>query len=391
MSRPARSLLLPCLAVLALLAPAAWAETPPEANDPKPAPISKAVAWLPDLTLLTHFGVMGVFNGTPLPTGQFDLARNGFGFQQLEVALDRDLGAFARLSVDLSVAESGFFLNEASAETLSLPGRIHVRAGRFRSRVGYANARRPGAQEFVEQPLALGKMFGPRGHLNLGAELRWSVPVPFRFDLYGAAMAATGPGARSFYGNEDIEIQHPRDFAYQLGFKMGFDLGDGKRTHLGFGFDAVLGPNAHGRKSGTDIYAVGAFVEHALKNVDGFKLALETEWFIRRRQVPGSVLQDAGGWLELGLHVTPQWSVGARYELTTGVEGDDLDAADRELRQRPTLQVGWRPLPWGRIRVSGYMDVGGPNAETHYGVLLHLEAGTTMGPTMGLGAVRGAR
>ena len=313
----------------------------------------------PDASLLGQTSVGGVFNGDAHPTGRYDAREGGFHLQRLEIELGADAGKSFRVATAATMTLDGFDLDEAYAQTMSLPWGLGLRAGLFRSKVGHENERRSRASELVQQPLALGKIFGGRGHLALGAELSYDLPTSFPFELVAAAMSANGDGERSWFGDAEVPIEHPRDFAYQLGLDMKKEFATDAFASLGF--DAILGPNDSGRTNATNVFAVALAFGWVREHTG---VVVETEWFLRRRQIPGDALQDLLGWVQATGLISRDWALALRYERTHGLKGDPLDPDDLLDRHRGTLQVGWRPSAWSRLRLGGYVDFGGPNSKT---------------------------
>ena len=334
--------------------------------------------WLPDLLVSVEGGLAGVYSGKAMTRGRLEPEESGFFFQGALLRLSRELAGTVRLAVGTTVHEGGIDLDEAFVGTLGLPWDVRVRAGLFYGAVGYENQRLRPQRFFVEDPLALAKVFGPLGHRPLGVDLAFAPPLPWRLDLVFGAMAATGVGQRSWYGDHPVEVETLRDFVCQLGLNNSIRAGS---VRVGLGFMALLGPNDSGRRNGTDVYAFSAKVAHVAADPDkdvGF--SLEAEWLLRRRQIPGDVLQDLNGWVAAVLAIGRTWAVGARYGFTQGVAGDPLDPTDDGPRHRAVLQLQYEPLEFVRLRLAGNVDAGGPHDDPVWGVLLQVEASALFGP-----------
>ena len=70
-------------------------------------------------------------------------------------------------------------LEEAWAQTRTLPAGFQVRAGRFSSQLGYLNEQHPHTDDFIERPLLYRAFLG--GHyFDDGVRVNWTAPT----DLY---------------------------------------------------------------------------------------------------------------------------------------------------------------------------------------------------------------
>jgi hypothetical protein len=85
-------------------------------------------------------------------------------------------------------------------------------------------------------------------------------------------------------------------------------------------------------------------------------LSWTLEAMVRRRQVPGDLRTDAGGYTQLVWNITPAWELGARYGFVSGSPGDDLDPKATHDRHRVSAQVTFRPSHFSRLRLQGSWD-----------------------------------
>lgn len=344
------------------------------------------IHWLPRVSLLARGGLGFHFNNAPAPTGFGDVREGGIVFQLLEAEVTQNLGKHVRIGTDVLFDEEGVYLEEAWLQLRALPAGLGSRMGLMKSRIGFDNERSRDQQEFVDQPLALGKFFGDFGHRMLGGELSIRLPVSWTFDLYVAAMAAGGRGQRSWFFEDDVEIDSPVDLAYQFGLENVWDAGS---VEIGFELNATVGPNNTGRGNGTDIWGAAFSVAYLAADPKvGVGFRFETEWYLRRRQVPADVLQDLAGWASAGVTIGHKWAIAARYELAQGVDDDFLDPEDDVLRRRASAVVRWMPIPYFKIRATGYADIGGPLDDESYGFLIHFEAGYNTHSHGGAGGIR---
>ena len=354
-----------------LTATSVVAKAPPPSKVQKTA-TSSAAEWLPRISLLARGGLSLVFEGEPQPTGFGDASEGGLVFQLVELEVTQPLGQYLSVGVDMLANETGFLLEDAWLQLADLSYGFGVRAGLYHTRLGFENERSRDQQLLTDQPLALGKMFGPLGHRVSGIEVSWTAPVAWLLRLHGSMMAANGPGSRSWYGDSGITLDSFFDLAWQLGLEGAWAPG---ATRIALDLSGSFGPLATGRKNRSDIWAFGLQVHYGHEDPDSIQMLFETEWLLRRRQIVGDLLQDIGGWAQIGVLFGRDYALAARYDLTQGVEGDFVDPTDDALRGRASLVAYWSPLRYLRVRFQGYADFGGPLEGEAFGLLLGFEGG----------------
>ena len=75
-----------------------------------------------------------------------------------------------------------------------------------------------------------------------------------------------------------------------------------------------------------------------------------------RRQLPGDLRVDAGGYSQLVWNLNKTWEMGARYGFVTGSPEDDLVPEATDDRHRVSGQVTYRPSHFSRLRLQGSVD-----------------------------------
>lgn len=313
---------------------------------------------LPDLSVTLDVAAAAFSRREPLQTGGHDPVENGFTLQQLELALASMVDPYFRFDANLVFSSFGVEIEEAYATTLALPGLLQLRAGQFLTRFGRINPTHLHSWDFVDQPFAIGRVFGGEGNRGAGAELSVLAPLPWFVELSGAATMARGEGtARSFFGAEDLGVESPLDLQYTAALKQFFPLGDD--LSLSFGVSAATGPNPTGRSNRTDVYGVDVYLKYRpITRASTLVLSLQSEWLYRRRQIPSALLQDATGYVQAFLRFARRWETAVRWELGTPVKGalDPLDPEWTENRQRTTASLTFRPTEFSRIRAQGGVD-----------------------------------
>lgn len=324
------------------------------------------------------------FSDTPMQMGHHDPHRNGFTFQELELSFSANVDPYFKFNGYLSVSEHGVELEEAYAQTTSLPARFQLRAGKFLHRFGRMNERHAHAWNFLDMPLVMGRFFGDEGLAGTGLEVSWLAPTPWYLELVAAAVH--GADARSFRG-EDSSIETLRDFVYVGAIKNHFALTDS--WSLGWGISGAFGRNnaewdeellvsptpldlpTHGL---TQIYGADLHLRFRPVNAPGYRaFSVEFEFMHRRREVGGVLLESSGLYGQAVWNITQNWEVGARYEWMSGAAIDDLDPEWTADRQRISAQGTFYPSHFSRIRLQTNYDRPGWRPQPIVSVMLGLE------------------
>lgn len=310
----------------------------------------------PDMALILDTALAAFSVDEPLQGGGHDPTRSGFNFQQLELSIRSNVDPYFRFDANLVFSPFGVEVEEAYASTLSLPLGLKARAGQFLTRLGRLNGTHPHAWSFVDQPIVLSKFVGGEGNRGLGAELAWLTPLPWYSELFFSANNADGECcARSYYGADDLGVHSPADLMLTGAFKQFFTLGD----DLGilWGLSTQLGPNPSGQGNHSALVGTDLYLKYQPgKSIRRSSLALTLELLQRSRQLPGVLLIDYGGYLQLVWQATPHLETGIRAERVTGLEADPLDPDWTTARSRYSAQVTWKPSHFSRLRLQGSVD-----------------------------------
>lgn len=316
-----------------------------------------------DIAIIADFAVAAFSRDENHQTGGHDPQKRGFNLQQLELAFGAAADPYFRLDGNLVFSPYGVEIEEAYATTLDLPYRLQARFGQLLTRFGRLNATHLHAWDFVDQPFALGRVFGGEGSRGLGVELSWLAPLPWSVELVLSATQAEGEAtARSFFGSEDLGVRDPRDLLYVGAIKQFFPLSDS--LSLLVGVSGAFGPNASGRDNRTDVYGADLTLKYAPSGpANTGRLALTTEVLYRRRQVPDDVLADVSGYSQAVYWFAQRFSAAVRYEVGTPARGksntvasDPLDPEWTETRSRFSANITHYPTEFSRLRLQGSRD-----------------------------------
>lgn len=354
----------------------------PAAAAPPPAarPASLWASMNPDIAFIADFALAAFSSATPRQTGAHDPRRNGFNLQQLEMSLSKAVDPYFRFDSNIVFGQFGVELEEAYATTLALPWSLQLRAGQFLTRIGRLNALHPHAWDFVDQPFVLGRLLGGEGNRGLGVEGSWLSPLPWYLELVASVTDAVGEGtARSFFGGADLPVHSPLDLQTTVAVKQFFPLSPD--LSLSWGLSGAFGPNPTGHRNRTDIYGTDLYLKYRpIAAASHTVIALQAEWFYRRRQVPGDVLADHGGYAQVLWRFAMRWAAAARYEHGSPAHGraglfagDYLDPDWRDDRHRVSAALTFSPSEFSRLRLQGAADAPLWTDEVDWAVFLAAE------------------
>jgi hypothetical protein len=345
-----------------------------------PSAMAAASSMNPDLSFVTDLALAGFSTEEPLQSGAHDPQRNGFTLQQLEMSISKAVDPYFHFTANVVFSQFGVEIEEAYATTMALPGNLQLRVGQFLTRVGRLNPTHPHSWEFVDQPFVLGRLFGGEGNRGLGLEASYLAPLPWYLEIVGSLSDAAGEAtARSFYGAEDLGVRSPLDLQSTIAAKQFFPLSED--LSLAWGLSGAFGPNPTGHGNRTDIYATDLFLKYRPITYGSHTIvSLQAEWFHRRRQVPGDLLRDVGGYAYLSWRFAQRWGVGGRYEHGSpswnqaGAAGeDDLDPFWKAHRQRLTANLTFWPTEFSRLRLQGSSDLLGWNDRVNWALFVAAE------------------
>src|SRR6266496_2889486 len=181
--------------------------------------------------------------------GDHDPQQRGFNARNVELAfngaVDPYFEGFANIVFKLSNDnETEVEVEEAFLQTTNLPYHLQLKAGQFFAAFGRNNAVHPHAWDFVDAPLVSGRLLGPDGLRGVGAQISWTLPVPWYSQLMLAAQNGRGGTAYSFRnpGNDGIffgrmttdrEMRGLQDFVWIPRFENSFNLSDTQTVLVG--------------------------------------------------------------------------------------------------------------------------------------------------------------
>src|SRR5437763_1703152 len=203
-----------------------------------------------------------------LEVGDHDPLQRGFNGRNAEIALDGAVDpyfeGFANIVLKLdNNNETEIELEEAFLQTTSLPYGLQLKGGQFFDAFGRINPTHPHTWEFADSPLVNGRLLGPDGLRGVGAQIAWTLPVPWYSQAIFAVQNGRGgtgysfrnPGEDGvFYGRMTIdrEASALHDLVYVPRFENSFNPSD-TQTVL-FGASGAFGMNETGSDTHTQVY-----------------------------------------------------------------------------------------------------------------------------------------
>lgn len=309
----------------------------------------------PDISLILSLAGAW-FSDEPDMRGGHDPSNFGFNLQGLELAVGSDVGPYFRFDSALVFYQGGVEMEEAYASTLALPAQFQARAGQFKTRFGRLNSTHLHQWNFVTQSLLNAKFLGGEGLRGLGAEVsRLALWVPGTFRWYLAAQnISSGATGRSFAPSSS-DIETFSDLTVTARAEEFVELSS--NWDLLFGLSYANGVNKTGRDNRTEIYGADTYLKWRPRTEGGrSQVGWQTEFMLRRRQVPGTVLQDFGvsSWVQWTIN--KRWATAIRGEYISAVDSDPLDPEWNEDRQRAEAQVSFAPSHFSRLRLQYGLD-----------------------------------
>src|SRR5262249_30776360 len=145
-----------------------------------------------------------------LQAGDHDPRKRGFTLQAAELglagAVDPYFYAQANIAykIDPLVGDTGVELEEAFAQTTSLPYGLQVKAGQYLTEFGLANPTHPHTWDWMDQPVINSRIFGGDGMRAPGARIGWLTPLPWYSNIIVGAQDPNGETMTSFFANDAV-------------------------------------------------------------------------------------------------------------------------------------------------------------------------------------------
>jgi hypothetical protein len=292
------------------------------------------------------------FQGGPDPK------KFGFFLQGLELNVGAAVDPYFAFDANIVFRQQRLVVEEAYGTTMSLPAKLQLRFGIFRTRFGRLNKFHQHRWPFTTVPMVNAKFFGPRGLRGFGVEVSQILPLPWYAEWVLTAQSLPGVRqGRSFLRNGAF-IEDFLDFTLLGRFKQFFELSPNWSLQWGLNYAVGRNDSAENASSGlrTDIATTDLYLKWKSSSTGGrSEFGWQSEVMYRRRDVPEGDLEDVGLYSFVYFAPNRTWQLGARYEYTSEAEGpvqDYLDPIWIHGRHRVTGNVTYRPSEFSEFRVE---------------------------------------
>jgi hypothetical protein len=345
--------------------PAAVPAMPAAAAPPGAAPWARLLV-LPDISAVGSFAAVqdgyDVARYSPREGAQGPDGKLTFLFQELELGLEAVIDPYFRANVYISFSPGGVSVEEAYLTTLSLPGGLAVKAGQFFSPFGRLNLLHPHTWDFVDAPLARGRLLAKETLSGPGVDLLWLAPLPWFAELQLAAQTTDPYGSGEGRLTATAKLQQWFSLAEPLSLGIGLSAA---RRDEGVGAYRDLGD-------------VDLFLKYRPLAGRAY-LTLQGELYARkfRGNPPALITTDAafqgdgasgtGGYAQLVWRQDTWFSYGLRY--------DNAPAAGESpagTEQRWGVVGNWFPSEFSRLALQVSYDQR-PGGASGWESILHLE------------------
>ena len=312
-----------------------------------------------------------------LEVGDHDPQQRGFNARNAEIALDGAVDpyfeGFANIVLKLdNHNETQIELEEAFLQTTSLPYGLQAKAGQFFDAFGRINPTHPHTWEFADSPLVNGRLLGRDGLRGVGAQIAWTVPVPWYSQVIfavkngrgGTAYSFRNPGEDGvFYGRTTIdrEASALRDLLFVPRVENSFNPSE-TQTVL-FGASGAFGANDTGPNAHTQIYGADFLYKWKSARAEGgFPFVKwQTEAMYRRFEADRGLDESfpvSETFRDWGMYSQVLW--GFKKGWVAGVRGDYLHMQKsqftnddmRQSRSRVSANLTWYPTEFSKFRLQ---------------------------------------
>ena len=290
------------------------------------------------LSFNPDIGVIGDFRGSYISKGQknFDLYLN-----ETEVSLQASVDPYARADFFLSFGRDpetgkyGVEVEEGYLTTLSLPARLQLKVGRFRSAVGRVNTVHPHALPFIDMPNAYVNYFGEEGLKDEGLSLSWLLPTKAFYQeiLFQVTSGySESPAFARSEGNRLLYVGHLKNF---------FTLNDDNTLELGL--TGISGPNDSARAS--NMAAIDLTYKWKPVKLNTYhSLTWQSEFYFNHQN-----LTDNYSMSSFGMYSFIQYQLAKRWFLT-GRYDYAQKPFDKTLKENAfSLTAGWYATEFSKL------------------------------------------
>jgi hypothetical protein len=294
----------------------------------------------PDISLIGTFDTyMNFDKNTP------DYGKLLFDIPSFELFIDGYLNPYARATANIAFEEGEFSAEEIYAQILrGLPLDIQIKAGKYLLGFGKLNTVHPHAWPFIDRPLWQQIYFSDEGFNDIGLDVNFILPTENFYSTLdlgvykGDAMALNTSGEETdpgeVRGNSLIFVGRLGSF---------FSLNDFNNLDVGlsgsfgnYAKSSFYVPDSIGFPSQMLMYFYGGIDFKYKYKPDGYtSLVIQGEAILNHRDVVRGTetepvietISTYGAFIYFDYQFIKQFSIGAKYDFTYGVIGDDYSAS----------------------------------------------------------------
>jgi hypothetical protein len=312
-----------------------------------------------------------------IEVGDHDPQQRGFNARNIELAFDGAVDpyfeGFANIVFKLNNNnETEVEVEEAFLQTTNLPFNLQLKAGQFFAAFGRINPTHPHTWGFADAPLVHGRLLGPDGLRGVGAQISWTLPLPWYSQVIVAVQNGRGGTGYSFRNpgedgiffsrmTTDREMRGLEDFVWIPRFENSFNLSETQTVLVGA--SGAFGSNDTGTNTRTQIYGGDLLYKWKSSHAEGgFPFVKWQTEVMYRRFEAGRGMDDtfpvAETFHDWGMYSQVLW--GFKKGWVAGVRGDYLDMGDsrftddmdRQSRSRISANLTWYPTEFSKIRLQ---------------------------------------
>ena len=312
-----------------------------------------------------------------IEVGDHDPQQRGFNARNIELAFDGAVDpyfeGFANIVFKLdNNNETEVEVEEAFLQTTNLPFNLQLKGGQFFAAFGRINPTHPHTWDFADAPLVHGRLLGPDGLRGVGAQISWTLPLPWYSQLILAAQNGQGgtgysfrnPGDGGIFFDRmtiDRQLRGAQDIVWIPRFENSFNLSETQTVLIGA--SGAFGPNDTGPHAHTQIYGGDFLYKWKSAHAEGgFPFVKWQTEVMYRRFEAGRGMDDtfpvAETFHDWGMYSQVLW--GFKKGWVAGIRGDYLDMEDsrftddpdRQSRSRISANLTWYPTEFSKIRLQ---------------------------------------
>ncbi|MEY2539100.1 MAG: hypothetical protein QOG67_2840 [Verrucomicrobiota bacterium] len=316
-----------------------------------------------------------------IEVGDHDPQQRGFNARNLELALDGAVDpyfeGFANIVFKLdNDNQTEVEVEEAFLQTTNLPFNLQLKGGQFFAAFGRINPTHPHTWDFADAPLVHGRLLGPDGLRGVGAQVSWTMPLPWYSQLLlgvqngrgGTAYSFRNPGDNGIFFDRmtnDRELRGLGDFVWIPRWESSVDLTP-TQVILG-GLSGAFGSNDTGAHTHTQIYGADFLYKWKSSHAEGgFPFVKWQTEFMYRRFEAGRGVDDAfpvaetfhdwGMYSQVLWGFKKGWVAGLRGDYLHNTDSQFTDDPDRQTRSRISANLTWYPTEFSKIRLQYQHD-----------------------------------